>query len=412
VSAELPSYPFTIEDPLRLPSEFRRLRDDDPVTQVRLATGDTVWLVTRYSDVRDVLADRRFSRNLARQDAARLIPGVPQLSSPFSDPPAHTRWRKLVSKAFTPRQVERLRPEVARTVDSLLDGIAASPQPVDLVGHFATPLPILTICMLLGVEPDQHRPFRECADTAMAIGDADGGDRSSAFERMQELAAELVERRRADPGEDLLSRLITVHDEDEGALSQQELIATIMTVLIGGYESTVNQLARGLVALFDHPEQLAALRADPGLIPGAVEEILRYAATDSGYGAPRYATEDVEVGGVLVPKGSTLLVIRQSAHRDEEVFDAPDTFDISRANAQQHFAFGGGPHFCLGAALVRLELDVAYRKLLERFDDLRLAVPVEQLTWHFRVTTAGPDTVPVLWTPTLASTTDHEEQPA
>lgn len=397
MTTHLRPYPFEIGDPFQLPTEFAWLRENEPVTQVRLATGDSVWLVTRYDDVRAVLADRRFSRNVGRPDAARLIPGVPQLSGAFSEPPAHTRWRKLVSKAFTPRQVEKLRLEVAATVDGLLDDVVAEGAPADLVERFAIPLPIMTICMLFGVEAGKHEPFRDCADTALSIEGSTSEERGAAFQDMQRLAKDLVGERRRDPGDDLLSKLIDVHDEDEGRLTEDELVATIMTVLIGGYESTANQIARGLLAFFRHPDQLARLRADRELLRPAIEEVLRYAATDSGYGAPRYATADVEVGGVTIPHGATLLVIRQSANRDGTVFADPDRFDIGRQEAQQHFAFGGGPHFCLGAALVRMELEVAFAALLDRFPELRLAVPEQELGWHFRVTTAGPDTVPVAW---------------
>lgn len=392
------AYPFNVVDPFVLPVEFDTLRADDPVPLVRVATGDEVWLVTTYDDVRAVLNDRRFSRNVFRPDAARLIPGVPvgQLSTPFVDPPAHTRWRKLMARAFTPRYVEGLRANVQTIVDRLVDDIAAQAVPVDLVRAFAYPLPIATICELFGIKVEEHEPFASLADRALTVGHATMDERVAAFDDMARFAADLVATKRARPGDDLLSRLIAVHDEDEGRLTEKELAATILTLLIGGYESTVNQIGKAMLALFRHPEQLTALRAEPSLIGTAVEETLRYAALDSGYGSPRYATEDVPVGDVVIPRGSTVLVIRASANRDGTVFPDPDRFDITR-EPNPHVAFGAGPHVCLGAALARLELELGISTLVRRFPELRLVTPVDEVAWDYRITVAGPVALPVTW---------------
>jgi cytochrome P450 len=392
-------YPFKVVDPFLLPEEFAWLRANEPVVKVRVGTGDEVWLVTRYDDVRAVLGDRRFSRNVFRPDAARLIPGVPtrQVSSPFVDPPAHTRWRRLVSRAFTPRHVESMRPRVQEMVDGLLDAIETMPRPVDFVAHFAYPLPIAVICELFGIGTDQHEPFRAMADTGLTINDTSPEAKSSAFAAMTAFSQDLIAAKRERPGDDLLSSLVSVHDEDDGRLSEEELVATILAMLIGGYESTVNQIGKGLLVLFAHPSQLALLRADiAGRTPAALDEILRYAALDSGFGSPRYATEAVPVGDVVIPKGSTVLVIRQSADRDESHFPDPDRFDITREGTQ-HTGFGHGPHRCLGAALARLELELGLGTILRRFPDLRPTVPVEAIPWDFRITAAGPATLPLEW---------------
>lgn len=392
------TYPFPVTDPFQLPAEFSQLRCSEPVRPIRVATGDEVWLVTRYADVRAVLGDRRMSRNIFRPDAAQLVPGVPvrQVSSAIVDPPAHTRWRKLVASAFTPRHVEGMRPQIEKVVNELLDRVELQTPPVDLKQALAYPLSITVLCRLLGIEEQQHRRFAELAETALTINDAGMDKIAAAFVAMQQHSVELIAAKREQPGTDLLSRLIAVHDADEGRLSEDELVATILGLFVGGYESTVNQIVKGLLALLRWPDQLAALRADPSLIGSAVEETLRFAALDSGFGSPRYATADVPVGDVVIPQGATVLVIRQSADRDERQFEDPDRFDVTRG-ARQHNGFGHGPHHCLGSALARLELEVAIGTVVARFPGLRLAVPPEEIRWDYRLTAAGPESLPVLW---------------
>lgn len=391
-------YPFQVDDPFELPAEFAWLRANEPVAKVRVGTGDEVWLVTRYEDARAVFTDRRFSRNVFRPDAAQLIPGVPtrQVSSPFVDPPAHTRWRRLVTRSFTPRHVEGMQGRIQQIVDRLLDRIQASDPPADFVKEFAYPLPIAVMCLLFGIDEADTDPFRRLADTGLTINDASPEEKTAAFGAMAKFSVDLIAAKRQNPGEDLLSQLVAVHDEQDGRLSEEELVATILAMLVGGYESTVNQIGKGLLVLFRHPDQLTALRADMGLLPNAVEEILRYSALDSGFGSPRYALEDVEVGGVVIPKGSTVLVIRQSADRDEAKFEDPERFDIRREGTQ-HNAFGHGAHRCLGAALARMELRLGIGTVLRRFPTLRMVKPVEEIPWDYRITAAGPATLPLEW---------------
>ena len=366
---------------------------------MRVRTGDEVWLVTRYADVRAVLSDRRFSRNIFREDAARLIPGVPtrQVSSPFVDPPAHTRWRKLVTRAFTPRFVDDLRPAVQKIVDQLLDAAEVAPRPVDLMPALAYPLSIRTLCEVLGIEPERIDEFCVLADTALTINSASMAEKGAAFAQMDAFSRRLIEAKRSRPGADFLSQLVGVIDSEDGRLSADELVATILAMLVGGYESATNQIGKTLLALFRYPEQLAALRADPSLITSAVEEGLRFAALDSGFGSPRYALEDVPVGDAVIPKGSTVLVIRQSADRDTEQWGADaDRFDITR-DARQHTGFGHGPHRCLGSALARLEIELGVGTILRRFPGLRLTVPAGEVEWDYRITAAGPKSLPVTW---------------
>lgn len=391
-------YPFAVaDDPFRLPDEFVVLREQ-PVTAVPMSSsGDLVYLVTRYDDVRAVLGDQRFSRNLARDDVARMIDGVRQPSSPFADPPVHTRWRRLVSRAFTARRVDGIRPRVQQIVDDLLDDLERAAQPADLMERLAFPLPIAVVCSVLGIAPDRHKQVREFAHIALSTDTTvSGEDRLSSYESMVHYVIELITAKRAEPDDDLLSWLIAVHDDGD-ALSDQELLATTMTLLIGGYENTAHQIGKSLQTLLMHPRHFAALREDHGAAARLVEETLRFSgAIDSGYGSPRYATESVDIGGVTIPRGATVLVIRAAANRDPEQFVEPDSFDPTRP-AGQHLTFGFGPHFCLGAPLARLEMATCFIALASRFPGLALAEPADKISWAYRLTAAGPASLPVVW---------------
>jgi cytochrome P450 len=389
-------FPFSAADPLMLPKQFAWFRSNDPIPRVKVASGDEIWLITRHDDVRAVMSDPRFSRVIDRPDAARVFPGARMLSSPIADPPAHTRWRKLVSKAFTARQVEQMRDGIKEIVGGLVDDIAARPQPVDLVSAFAVPLPIAVVCALLGMTTDRHAGFSAVAGALLATGSTPE-EKAEAFRALGDYSREVIAERRHKPGSDLLSRLIEVHDDDDGRLGEDELVSTVQTLLIGGYENTAHQIGKSLYALFRYPDQLALLRGDPSLLGRAVEELLRFAgAIDSGYGLPRYATEDVKVGDTVIPKGATVMVMRQSANRDETKFTEPDRLDITR-DSSQHFALGIGPHYCLGASLARLELELGLGALFQRFPRLALAIPVEEVGWRYRLTTSGPASLPVVW---------------
>jgi cytochrome P450 len=393
-----PEYPFRVSDPYVLPEEFTRLRVDAPVCPARVATDDEVWLVTAYEEARAALSDRRLSRNIFRPEAARLIPGVPtrQPSSPFVEPPGHTRWRKIVGRVFTPRHVEGMRGRVQEVVDELFADMTARPQPVDLMAHFAYPLSNTVVCELVGISLDEHEPFRRLAETALTIGEASMEEMTAAFVSMSRFAEDLVAAKRKRPGDDLLSKLISVEGAEEGKLTAAELAATIIALFIGGYESTVTQIGKGLIALLRNPDQLAAVRSDPALMRSAVEETLRYAALDSGFGSPRFATEDVPLGGVVVPKNATVLVIRQAANRDPSVFKDPERFDATR-EPNPHVAFGYGPHVCMGSFLARIVLEIGIGTVITGLPGMRLAVPFEEIAWDYRITASGPKTLPITW---------------
>lgn len=382
----LPIYPSYADDPVQLSPEVARYLHSGVVPRLALATGDHVFLVTTYEQCRAVLADTRFSRNVGRPDAAQLLEGVRMPSQPLADPPVHTTWRRQLVQCFNARRIEGLRPQVVGIVDNRLDALESSDFP-DLVEHVAYPVPINVVCALLGLQPEEHEPFRDLASVALATDDTTPADKANAFAGLAELSRQVVTSRMASPRSDLLSELIA---NGGGTLTEAELVATVMTLLIGGYENPAHQIAKMFYSLFRHPRQLAQISADPSLVEAAVEECLRWVgALDSGFGSPRYATEDVMVGDTLIPQGSTIIVNRQAANRDHRRFDNPEEFNINRPPAP-HISFGHGAHHCIGAALARIELTVVLGRTLERFPRIAPTQPVSNTLWGYRVTASGP----------------------
>ncbi|GIH22236.1 cytochrome P450 [Acrocarpospora phusangensis] len=398
MAADMCPYPFVKADPMAMPEEFTWLREHEPTCRVTLPSGDLAWLVTRYHDVKAVLSDTRFSRDLNRPDAARMNTaiGFGNYGNPFADPPVHTRWRGLVARAFTPRHVEHLRPRVQEIVDDLVDRLLEAGPPGDIMEALAFPLPITVLCEMIGVPVEDHVRFRGWVHD-MLSSELTSEQRTQAAMTLIDYSRALTGAKRVDPADDLLSGLIAVRDEDDGRLDENELFVTIMTLLVAGYKTTAAQLGKGLLTLFRHPDQLEALRADPALIDSAVEELLRYSPPGGGVGITRYATEDLKVGDVVIPKGSTVIVARHAANRDEAHFPDGERFDVGRPTANQHLTFGAGPAFCFGAPLARMEMRIALETLLRRAPGLRLAVPEEEVPWTSDTAAQAPEIVPVTW---------------
>ncbi len=312
-----------------------------------------------------------------------------------TDPPEHTRLRKLVSQVFTPRRSESLRPLVTKTVADLLDdpGIPRS-EPVDLARLLSFPLPLTVICELLGVPLENRDDFRSWTE-AIVSNSTDEQSIRAHREAMAAMAAylgELIIRKRREPGEDLVTDLIAAHD-DEDRLTGGELVVMLSFLLIAGHETTSSLISNTVLTLLRNPGHLAALCTDPTLIPSAVEESLRFTGPGS-FSALRFTTTDVRLGEVVIPAGEAVAMCTASANRDSAKFAAPDAFDPARRE-NPHLAFGHGPHFCLGAALARVEAAVAVVGLLERFPGIRLAVPESQLRWRTS-DVRGPVELPVL----------------
>ncbi|MFG2996903.1 cytochrome P450 [Streptomyces sp. NPDC048340] len=350
---------------------YARLREAGPVHEViaSAAEFEPSWLVVGHEAARQALNHPALSKDWAGSgkfpDALATAANSNMLES---DPPHHTRLRRLVAREFTARRMEAMRPRIQQITDELLDAMAARPErSADLIKSLAFPLPMTVICELLGVPDLDRERFRYWSNEVVAP--TPGALDNNAHQHLSSYLAELVEAKAKAPGEDLLSALIRTRDEDGDSLSPDELIGMAFLLLVAGHETTVNLISNGVRALLAHPGQLAELRGDfDGLLDGAVEEMLRYdgPVQNSTF---RFAREDLEIAGTAIPAGATVLVSLAGADRDPARFADADTFDIHRA-PQGHLAFGHGLHFCIGAPLARMEGRIALRGLLERFPDL------------------------------------------
>ena len=398
---DLPTDAEFVADPY---PQLNRIREDEPVRRVRYH-GVPAWLVTRYADAQMVYSDPRFSADLANaSDEALAVPWVTASRAVGlgqmlvnADPPAHTRMRRLVSKAFTPRRVDGLRPMVQGIADALLDAIVPNGR-ADILHEYSTPLAAQTIMLLLGAPLEDRQDFTSYTRLIISTDPADQPRIPEAFGWLMQYMATLVATKRARPGDDLVSELIAVRDEDEDRLSEVELRSTAALLLGAGFETTASLIPNGLLALIRHPKQMQALRDDPSLIPGAVEEMLRHDPTATA-SIPRYATEDLHIGGVDIHKSDAVVVSWAAANRDPRRFAEPDTFEVRRGDAN-HIAFAYGIRYCLGAPLARLESQIAFASLLERCVDIRLAVPAERLSYRVTPNVRCLKSLPVMFTAT------------
>ncbi|MEU3921516.1 cytochrome P450 [Streptomyces sp. NPDC029004] len=374
---------------------YTRLREAGPVHRIAGTDGLPAWLITRYDDVRQALADPRLS--LDKRNAApggyRGLALPPALDANLlnMDPPDHTRIRRMVSRAFTPRRVAQLREPIRKTADQLLDAIAPHGR-ADLIASYAAPLPITVICDLLGVAPQDRRDFRVWTDVLVAPDPAEPTRAKEAIGTLLAFFTQLIARKRTSPADDLLSALIAVRDEED-RLSEDELMSLAFLILFAGYENTVHLIGNATLALLSHPDQLDALRCDPARLGGAVEEFARYDGPVP-LAIRRFPTEDITIGGVVIPAGETVLLSLAAAHRDPHRFTEPDRLDIGR-DATGHLALGHGIHYCLGAPLARLETEIALSALLERFPRLELDVPYGELRWRPSMRARGLLALPV-----------------
>jgi cytochrome P450 len=376
-----------------------RLRETGPVSELVLPRGLKVWLVTRYEEARVALSDARLSKDFSRAEdlfGKHLQPGVARRDFDQSlanhmlsaDPPNHTRLRKLVNKAFTARRMEALRPRIQEITNELLDGMDGRSE-VDLLDALAFPLPITVICELLDVPLDERDDFRRWSNTLLT--NATQEDLTAAGAAMYGFLAKLIEQKRERPGEDIFSALVHANEDDD-QLDQTELISMAFLLLVAGHETTVNLIGNGMLALLRNPDQLELLKNDRSLLPGAVEEFLRLDGPIN-LATFRFTAEDVELGGVTIPKNELVLVSLLGANRDPEKFPEPDKMDITRPTGG-HVAFGHGIHFCLGAPLARLEGAIAIGSLLDRFD-VELAGEPEALRWRASTLLHGLERFPV-----------------
>jgi cytochrome P450 PksS len=381
---------------------YARLRAEAPVFRVTLPDGQAAWLITRYDDVAMVLRDERFAKDrwnaLTREQLAGL-PWMPRFVLPLTrnmldlDGQDHDRLRALVQKAFTPRLVEQMRPRIQALTEQLLDAVQGRPQ-IDLIHDYALPLPTTIIAEMLGVPVKDRHKFHRWSKVLFVISASRWGMVRAipSVWLFMRYIRRFIRARRADPRDDLVSALVQAEEAGE-KLSEDEMLAMIMLLLVAGHETTVNLIGNGTLALLEHPEQMERLRGDPGLIKPAVEELLRYHSPVET-ATERFPREDVTVAGVTIPRGQMVLAVLASANRDERQFVRPDTLDITR-EPNRHVSFGQGSHFCLGAPLARLEGQVALATLLRRTSGLRLAVAPGQLRWRRGLVLRGLEALPL-----------------
>ncbi|WP_424213412.1 cytochrome P450 family protein [Streptomyces sp. BI20] len=389
------------------------LREHSPVHRTTLPSGVEAWLVTRYADARQALADQRLSKNPAHhaEDAhAKGKTGIPGERGAGLmthllniDPPDHTRLRRLVSKAFTPRRVAEFAPRVQELADTFVDGFAARGE-ADLIHEFAFPLPIHAICDMLGVPREDQEEFKGWAAMMIRHGGGPRGGVARSVKKIRAYLVDLIHRKRDDLGDDLISGLIRASDHGEH-LTETEAAAMCFVLLFAGFETTINLLGNGVHTLLHHPEQRARLQAslaagEEDLLATGVEELLRFDGPVE-LATWRYATRPLTLGGERIAAGDPVLVVLAAADRDPARFDGPDTLDLARAD-NQHLGYGHGIHYCLGAPLARMEGQIGLRTLLTRLPDLRLAGPAEDLRWRGGLIMRGLRELPVAFTPETA----------
>jgi pentalenolactone synthase len=391
--------PFEQADALRSPPDLCRLQAQGPIHRVRTAVGDAAWLVTGYDDVRRLLDDERLGRSHPDPESAARTGESALFGGPLGDFDTehadHARMRSLLQPHFSPRRMRALRARVETLASGLLDALAAHGSPADLHTEVAVPLPILVICELLGVPYADRDRFRAWSEDA-----GNTRDRARSEHGLGELFAyglRLVAAKRATPGDDVISRVCAT-DGLADPVTDEEAAELLMGVLFAGHETTVVRIGLGAMALLGNRDQWQALVADPTLVPGAVEEILRAPGSGDG-GMPRYARTDLEIHGVTIPAGDLVLLDISAANHDPATFPDPEAVDVTRTGSGHaaHLTFGHGARYCLGAPLARIELDVVFTQLARRFPSLHLAVDLADIPLRHDTLTGGPAELPVRW---------------
>ena len=387
--------------------EYARLRDSDGIRRIRIRPGLEPWLVSRYADVRAVLGDDRLGTDPAgTTEEVRAAIAVGRAEERVAllgrhllsvDPPDHTRMRRLMSRALTARRMGELEAPVQALTERLLDGLADGGE-ADLLADFTLPLAVGVICRIIGIPEQDHPAFVAWGRALVRAELEDNAEFETVSDEMADYLVPFILKRRHSPADDLVSVLATARDEER--LDDHELISLVYQLFFAGHESSAYFMANAVLTLLRHPEELAALRADPDLVGDAVEELLRF---EGSVKVPtwRFAKEDLVVAGTAIAAGEPVLALLASAGRDPARFTDPDSFRIDRADAS-HLAFSHGIHHCMGAAVGRMESRVALRALLRRFPQLRLAVPADSLRWRVNLMMRGVCELPVLLGPSVA----------
>ncbi|MGW1889210.1 cytochrome P450 [Streptomyces sp. NPDC002004] len=398
-SSESTMCPFDFSEALEFDPSLQALMGHESITRIRLPYGEgEAWLVTGFDEVRRVTTDQRFSRaGIMGTDYPRMTPEpiVSPESINVMDPPDSNRVRRLASQAFTKRHVERMRRSIARLADDLLDGMAAAGSPADLVQHLSNPLPQHTICELLGVPRDEWPRIEEYCHQLLSTGPDGRQKAAQAKDDLRAYFLGLIDERRRSPGKDLISSLAAARD-GEDALDDQELAIMALTLMLSGQDTATCQISDISYLLLTRPELVKHIKIRPESLTGVLDELLRVIPFRKGVGIPRVALEDVELGGVQIRAGEFVHVSYLTANRDPERYPDPHTIDPERPS-MPHMTFGWGGHRCIAMPLAMAELEVAIGRLLERFPDLRLAVPAEEVRWDTETIRRFPLELPVAW---------------
>jgi cytochrome P450 len=393
----VPTYPFPLPDALSPPPEWAQLRADEPVATVRLPSGDQALLLTRYDDVRQVLADPRFSRHPGTADDARITAneegGV--FGEKLTEDVLHQRWRRVISRAFTTKRVQAIQPRIEETTESLVTAMIERGAPADLLTALGFPLPASVICDQLGVPDTDRDRFAHWSDTMLSMTRYTQAEIDAAQAEFGEYFAKHIAAKRADPGDDLISEFIRFTDEFDGLLSDEMLIGTSQGLLVAGYETTAGMIGKMVAQLLAEPRRWARLLADPELVRTTVEEMLRF-DPNPGFGIPRYLTAELVVGDRTLPAGTAVVCSIAAANRDDRTFDDADRITLNRS-PNPHLAFGIGPHSCVGQALARVELQTVLHVLLRRLPTLELAEPPAALAVREGLVVGGLERVLVRW---------------
>jgi len=397
-------YPLAYETALEPPTEWAELRSKCPVATVTVPDGSQAKLLTRYDDVKEMLADPRFTRpdlmggSGDSQGASATSAAANTSASPFSVPKHgedHLRWRRMVGKWFTAKRMAALRPQMAAIADQLLDEMTGRGSSGDLKAHLAFPLPVYVICDMLGVPAEDRNLFSYWSDNFLNLTRYSAQERQAAVGEFAAYMSGHIAAKRAEPADDLLSALIEESSGEGEALTDAELLGTGMGLLVAGHETTANMIGKMVAMLLADRTRWERLLENPSLVRSTVEEALRF-DVNGGFGLRRHLTEDVEIGGEVLPQGTTVVCAMAAGNRDETAFENAAEMDLART-PNPHLAFGAGPHSCLGQALARTELQVTLEVLLRRLPSLELDIPAADLERLEGLLVGGLREVPVRW---------------
>ncbi|WSQ75633.1 cytochrome P450 [Streptomyces sp. NBC_01201] len=388
--------------PSSMPMHRLHFDEPGPPRPAELPGGTPAWLVSRYTDVRQVLSDPRFGRAQLYAPDAPALSDVPDLvNSPDlmfnQDGPDHLRLRRTLRRAFTPRAVARWRPWIAAIVEDLLDRLETSPQPADAVAEFALPLPVAVICRLMGLGEPARERMRYWSEHAFSDGTHDSEQVARALKEFSAFGADLLAERRRAPGDDLISGLAASADR-EGGVPEAQLVRLVCGLVVGGHDSTMTMLANALLYLLgERPGTWPRLAADEEAAGRAADRIIHLVPLGDDRGSTRHAATDVEIGGVTIPAGAIVLADCGMANRDPDIFPPATLHDLFAPLEAPTLSFGAGPHYCLGAWLARTELQLALHRLAARFPALRLAEPMDTVSWRTGTTSRSPQRLAVTW---------------